>query len=108
MHVGNELCWPFDYQITYNLRLIQGKQSTTSPLEHSLDALKVPKSKLNIKARLIGYLIKPFTAKNAQVQTRIDKKFVIFLYFVYVLVVFTLNFLLLFQRLWLNDAERIV
>ncbi|CAH3036391.1 unnamed protein product, partial [Porites lobata] len=29
-----------DFKVTYDLRLIQGKQSTTSPLEHSLDALK--------------------------------------------------------------------
>jgi len=29
-----------DFKVTYNLRLIQGKQSTTSSLEHSLDALK--------------------------------------------------------------------
>ena len=28
-------------QVTYNLRLIQGKQNSVTSLEHSLDALKV-------------------------------------------------------------------
>lgn len=55
VHLCVDACvYLFILQITYNLRLIQGKQSSvTASLEHSLDALKV-KNKLSLNNIIIA------------------------------------------------------